>query len=262
GIDVEPQDKVGFTMRPTGDAAPAGLSLQFPSTSRPCITLGEDGVFVTQEGEFSGVRASAALIGHSADRFLLEFSQEVELSGKLAMDGYDLQFKPAVEFELMLVLDEAARQARELLRQAREARSGGLMQLALQFLQEARSKFPHDEKVLGDVEELRREITGEMEQRIATLREGAADASFFRSKSGYRRIRDGILGLIDLYGPENLSQVESLRSLATEMGQGLAQLESLAAAEHRSRLELLEAALRDSGQPELADLVAQYLKQN
>ncbi len=257
---VEPIDKIGFQLRSSGEASLAGMIIRLPVDSRPCLTLGSDGSFVTQEGEFSGVGSRSVLLGHGADRLLIEFDADVQLSASQVMDGYDLRCQPAVDFKLFLVMDEAASQARELLRLARTARSDGLMQVALESLQQARSKFPHDESVLRDIEELRREIIVEMEQRIAQLREGAADAAFFRSRSGYRRIRDGIQDLIDLYGEGNVLQVESLRGIASEMGAGLAELESLAEGEHRARMQLLVEAFREGGQDEIAALIEAYLQ--
>ena len=195
----------------------------------------------------------------SMDRELLDLRPSTRLAARLAVAVVPTA---AAGQRPELAAANGTRYFESLGAEARGVMARGEMRSALESLAVVRLRHPHDGSVLRQAEEMRREILADMEQRIAALREDAADASFFRSRDGFLRVRLGIAELIRIYGAEHLPQVEALQQLSSEMENGMQILDSFARAEHVQRLQLLEEAFRSSTQDGLADLVQDYLKRH
>lgn len=247
----------GFGIAAKGASA---LWLSFPADSgNGLLAAGDDGIFagVAAETKFA---ARQVLLGAGQSRCLVALPQTVELQGQGGGGFYRLRL-PVEGFELLLQFREQRSRADEMLGQARQLQQAEPGK-ALDLLRELLRTVPHDDRKVADARALRTDINARMEKELARLKSDFDEAGFFDTRGGFARVVHGIDALFADFGKANIDALAAVEQMRSEAAAELQKIDDANWAEHRARLEDLAAGLHQSEQPELEQLVRDYLKQH
>lgn len=237
-----------------------GLVLLFPAGSGDGLLVqDEDGGFASAaaDGSFQTARV---LLGSRQSRCLLQLPAAGELRGENAGGCYRLQL-PAARFELQLQFRSERQQARDKLAEARRLQQDQPGQ-ALDALRLLVRQWPHDDDTLAEARRLRTELKSQLEAQLAQLRSDFEEAGFFDTRGGFERVLRGIDAVLQGYGKANLDDEAALMQLRAAALQQLQQLDAARTADRRARLQQLADSLHQSQEPQLEQLVRDYLEQH
>jgi len=247
-----------FTLRVAGVD---GYALEFPTSDGLLLRAAPDQPFVATPAYFTG-RAVELLIGGGNTRLMLAAAAPVDVEGRAVANGYRVQWSGAGELGLTVGFEEERRQARELLRAARDEAQAGRFATALGPLQKIAGTFPHDDAVLAEAQQLRAEILAGLSAKLDRLAQDLDTAKFFAARSGLVRVLSDLDDLERDYGADNLGRPDLVQRVRTEAGDLVGELDAQQLAQRAAGLHRLSEAMQQAGNTELSAVIDGYLQQH
>lgn len=237
------------------------FALEFASSEGLLVRAGNDQPFSAAATDFAG-DAVEILLGGGNTRVMLALPAAAPVTAHDAAGGFHLHFGSAGEIGVVVGFEEERREARERVRSARTEAQAGRYAEALVPLQEAITRFPHDDAVLAEAQQLRAEILDGLSSKLDKLAQDLDTAKFFNARSGLVRVLSDLDELERAYGAPNLGRPELVERVRVEASSIVANLDAQQIAQRASGLHNLAEAMQQSGQTELAAVIDGYLKQH
>jgi hypothetical protein len=245
-----------FTLVPAG----VGVALEVPGPDGLLLRDG-DAPFAASPAEFEAT-ATDLLVGAGVGRLMLTLPAGTKVKGMSVAGGYRLVVPGAVEFGVVVAFEEQRGQARDRVREARADVQAGRFAQALARLQEVAERYPHDDAVAGEAQQLRAEITQGLSGKLDRLEQDLDTAQFFTARSGLVRVLADLDGLVSAYGEANLGRAELVKRVRETAGKSIADLDAQAITQRADGLRKLADAFQTAGQDEVAKLIQGYLAQH
>lgn len=242
-----------FVLTPAG----AGIALEFPAADGLLARQG-DAPFGSVPVEFEAP-VSELLIGSGPTRALLTFAAGVTVKGAPAARGYRLTVPGVAEIGVVVGFEEQRSAARERVREARADLLAGRYAAALDRLREVLERYPHDDGLAGEAQQLRAEIDQGLRGKLDRLEQDLDTAQFFMARSGLERVLGDLDALVAAYGEANIARPELLTKVRSEAGKAIAALDAQVVESRAEGLRRLADAFGSSGHTELQKLIQDYL---
>lgn len=238
-----------------------GVTLVLPGDSGAGVMrAGSDGVFesTAAAGE---VRAQQVLFGSFGTRAAVRFGAPVTVRGETRSERYRLNCA-ASELELLVSFRSERMEAARLVREAAAAHEEGQPGAALNLIARVFRECPMDSDALGDAQQLRQQILEEQAAAARRLAQDFEQAGFFDTRGGYERVLEGVDQLVELYGESNVEDLAAQRALRARAAERLAVFDRKTFRAQRDRLEMLAEAFASASEPDLAQMVEQYIERH
>ncbi|MEZ5962737.1 MAG: FHA domain-containing protein [Planctomycetota bacterium] len=245
-----------FTLKVAGVE---GVAFEFAGPEGFLVRAGGDAPFTPAAPDFAG-DVQEFLIGGGTTRLLWSAASPVRVQARSVAAGFQVQVPAPGDFTLQVGFEDERREARERVRVARVEAQAGRYASALPQLQEVASRYPHDDAVLGEAQQLRAEITAELSGKLDKLAQDLDTAKFFSARSGLVRVLADLDGLVRDYGEGNLGRPELVQRVRTEAGAMIADLDRQQMEQRAAGLQRLADAMQQTGNGELATVIENYLR--
>jgi len=220
---------------------------------------GADGVYATHGPAFERDNVMILLLGSGNDLVDLKFGAPVRVTGVAdgAASRITIHAAGQRSFDLQLDFNSEKKEAGSLAYAARNAEKQGDLGRCLQQWGELLNRYPYESALVAEAESTRGRLIQKGLEELRAIRAEIERARFFRLADLYRQCRDKTLALGTRYAG---SEVEAqAKTVASEVGVHLAELEIDLAKNERARLTAIMNALAAQKSTGLAGEVKAYL---